>query len=287
MPKAWTDVYGEFMNKKLIYESFSDVADYIYLEHEVTDKTWISRAHYHNSIEFSVCLGGTHRICVNGNMYTIERGDILFINSYGVHYFDIREGTETVAILIGENYLDDLRRASGAEEINFPILMQDKQRNARAIEFLLQWSKDKPNCSILQHQGYSNLFLGELYKEYGWVKPMQGKASHVVIDAMQYIQKNLKNEITVEAMARRVGYSKNHFAKLFHETVGQTFRDYVNMQRAEMAKDMIENDASRTIVDISFACGFESMATFYRAYEKRFGESPRQVAGGGGTSFTH
>ena len=125
------------------------------------------------------------------------------------------------------------------------------------------------------------MFLGELYKEYGLVKPIQGKASHVVIDAMQYIQKNLKNEITVEAMAHRVGYSKNHFAKLFHETVGQTFRDYVNMQRAEMAKDMIENDASRTIVDISFACGFESMATFYRAYEKRFGEAPRQDTGGG------
>ena len=62
--------------------------------------------------------------------------------------------------------------------------------------------------------------------------------------------------------------------------MGQTFRDYVNMQRAEMAKDMIENDASRTIVDISFACGFESMATFYRAYEKRFGEAPRQDTGG-------
>ena len=267
------------MAKKLIYESFSDMSDYIYLEHEVADRTWISRAHYHNSIEFSICLGGTHRICMNSNWYAIQKGEILFIPNYGVHYFDIREGTETIAILIGENYLDTLKNMLRLNKICFPVLMQEKDKNRRAIEFLLQWSNDKPNCNKIQHQGFSNLFLGELYKEYGLVKEVQSKPNNAVIDAMQYIQQNLEHEITVEAVAGRTGYSKNHFAKLFHETVGQTFRDYVNSQRVEMVREMLENDPQKTIVDIAFASGFDSMATFYRAYEKRFGKPPRQNAG--------
>ena len=84
-------VGGGLLSKEAIYESFSDVPDFIYLEHEYIDKTWISRAHYHNSIEFSACISGTHRVCINGTMYTIEAGEIACINSFDVHYFDMQQ----------------------------------------------------------------------------------------------------------------------------------------------------------------------------------------------------
>lgn len=116
------------MSKEAIYESVSDVPDYIYLEHEYIDKTWISRAHYHNSIEFSVCVAGTHRVYINGTMYAIESGEIACINSFDVHYFDIRKGTEVLPVLIGKQYLKDLQRVSGKEDISFPVLMQDKTK---------------------------------------------------------------------------------------------------------------------------------------------------------------
>lgn len=270
------------MSKEAIYESCSDVPDYIYLEHEYIDKTWISRAHYHNSIEFSACLSGTHRVCINGTMYAIEAGEIACINSFDVHYFDIRKGTEVVPILIGKQYLEDLQKVSGKEDISFPAIMQNKTKNARAIEILMQWSEHKADCGKLHHKGYADLFLGELYKQYGLAERKWSEANRAVIDILQYIQHNLGATLTLDDASYRMGYSKNHFAKLFRDAVGQTFREYVSTQRVERAKDLIERDTSRTIVDIAFTCGFDSMATFYRAYMKRYGELPRK---GGGVTF--
>lgn len=274
--------------KSISYEAFSDVSDYIYLEHEIIDKTWVSRAHYHNSIEFSVCVFGTHRICVNGVMHEIGAGDIFCVNSLEVHYFDIREGNEIIAVLIDDKYLEDLKNVSGQVEITFPMLMQDKEKNKKAIEYLLDWSKNKSSCRKLQHQGYADLFLGELYDKYGLVKKIQSKTNSVMVDILQYIHQNIKKEITLESIANMAGYSKNHFAKLFHEMVGQNFKDYLNMRRAEISKELIEN-TEKTIVNIAFEVGFDSVATFYRAYEKRYGEAPRKrekqqksALGGGG-----
>lgn len=267
------------LSKEAIYESFSDVPDYIYLEHEYIDKAWISRAHYHNSIEFSICVAGTHRVYINGTMYAIEAGEIACINSFDVHYFDIRKGTEILPVLIGKQYLKDLQRVSGKEDISFPVLMQDKTKNAKVIEILLQWSNQKADCSKLQHQGHADLFLGELYKQYGLAERKWSDANRAVIDILQYIRHNLGATLTLDDAAYRIGYSKNHFAKLFRDAVGQPFREYVSTQRVERARELIEQDASRTIVDIAFTCGFDSMATFYRAYMKRYGELPRKGGG--------
>lgn len=266
------------MKKEIIYESFSDVPDYLYYEHEVADKNWISRAHYHKSIEFSVCLKGTHRICVNGTMYAINESDICCINRSDIHYFDIRKETETIAILLDELYLNDLKRISGleGENIYFPALMQDKEKNAKAIEYLLQWEQCRQSCGELQNHGYADLFLGELYQKYGLTERIGSKANREMRDAIQYIQDNLNKDISLETTAHKIGYSKNHFAKLFHNMVGQTFRDYINTQRVEYVKRIIENEPQRTIMDIVFSCGFDSMATFYRAYLKRFGKPPRE-----------
>ena len=134
----------------------------------------------------------------------------------------------------------------------------------------------------MQHQGHADLFLGELYKQYGLAERKWSDANRAVIDILQYIRHNLGATLTLDDAAYRIGYSKNHFAKLFRDAVGQPFREYVSTQRVERAKELIEQDASRTIVDIAFTCGFDSMATFYRAYMKRYGELPRK---GGGVSF--
>ena len=126
-----------------------------------------------------------------------------------------------------------------------------KTKNAKVIEILLQWSNQKADCSKLQHQGYADLFLGELYKQYGLAERKWSDANRAVVDILQYIRHNLGATLTLDDAAYRIGYSKNHFAKLFRDAVGQPFREYVSTQRVERAKELIEQDTSRTIVDIA------------------------------------
>jgi AraC-like DNA-binding protein len=57
---------------------------------------------------------------------------------------------------------------------------------------------------------------------------------------------------------------------------GMNFNDFVNSFRIEAVKKMFDNDfhQKQTILSIAFDCGFNSKATFNRAFKKQLGVSP-------------
>ncbi|THG29934.1 helix-turn-helix transcriptional regulator [Naasia lichenicola] len=57
---------------------------------------------------------------------------------------------------------------------------------------------------------------------------------------------------------------------------GETFGGWLTSARLELAHDRLRSPewAGRSVAQISTACGFTDVSTFYRAYRRRFGASP-------------
>ncbi len=93
-------------------------------------------------------------------------------------------------------------------------------------------------------------------------------------EAIAYLRENVRSEVTREDIAAELGLHPDHLGKMFKRYTGRTINDYLNGLRAREAARMIA-ETDMGITHIAYAIGFESLATFYRVFQKEIGEQPK------------
>jgi AraC-like DNA-binding protein len=94
--------------------------------------------------------------------------------------------------------------------------------------------------------------------------------------ARRYIDQHLAEPgLTPAGTAAALGISVRHLHSLLEPT-GTSFAQYVTQRRLLQCRDTLTSPigTSRSVADIAFGWGFNSLATFYRAFEREFGLSP-------------
>lgn len=90
-----------------------------------------------------------------------------------------------------------------------------------------------------------------------------------------WVEDNIEETPTLDAMARYVGYSSYYCSAKFHEVVGMSFKEYVQHRKLALAvSDLLNTD--RRILDIAVKYGFSSNEAFTRAFSKIYGSSPNE-----------
>lgn len=96
-----------------------------------------------------------------------------------------------------------------------------------------------------------------------------------MIQAVEFIEDNLKADVRVADIADAVSYSLYHFCRMFNSVVHHTPYDYLMRRRlSESARDLVETD--RKIIEIAFEYRFNSPETYSRAFKRMFGVQPYQ-----------
>lgn len=96
-----------------------------------------------------------------------------------------------------------------------------------------------------------------------------------VIQAIEFTETHLKEDIGVGDMAASVSYSLYHFCRIFNQATHLTPYEYLIRRRlAEAARELIENQ--KKVIDISYEYGFSSPETFARAFKRVHGSQPTE-----------
>ena len=90
-----------------------------------------------------------------------------------------------------------------------------------------------------------------------------------------WIAEHPEGDCTVEALARRSGMSARNFARVFRREVGVTPAVYVEAQRVEAARRLLEGSV-RSVTEVAEACGFGRVETMHRAFRRALGVAPGQ-----------
>jgi len=91
---------------------------------------------------------------------------------------------------------------------------------------------------------------------------------------IQYIDANIKDEITITDIADMAGYSANHIYKLFKTYSPYPIMEYIRRKKLYFAAN--ELYTGRKLYDIALDYGFETPAGFYKAFKNIFGCSPSE-----------
>lgn len=100
-------------------------------------------------------------------------------------------------------------------------------------------------------------------------------ASSIILKIQNYINENLTNTLTLEAIAEEFHFSPYWLSRLYHRDAGETVMGYVRKQRLRQAVyDLLNADCS--ITEIAMKYGYDSPDAFTRVFRGHYGMSPKE-----------
>ena len=94
-------------------------------------------------------------------------------------------------------------------------------------------------------------------------------------DLQAWIAEHLGDDLSVPALARRARMSPRNFARAFRREIGATPAAYVEAQRVEGARRLLET-ADLSVAEVAAASGFGRVETMHRAFRRGVRVSPGQ-----------
>lgn len=98
--------------------------------------------------------------------------------------------------------------------------------------------------------------------------------SDAISQCIDFIEENIKSDLTPEVIASSSGYSVFHFLRVFNINKGMTLMEYVKKRRLSLAA--IDLFKGERIIDIALDYGFKTHNGFSKAFKKEFGFSPKK-----------
>lgn len=91
--------------------------------------------------------------------------------------------------------------------------------------------------------------------------------------AIEFINKNLSRNITLEEVANHVYLSHYYFSRLFKKELGISFVSFLNKQRIEQAKILLAQ-TNLSIQKVAYRVGYTQPSYFCKLFKKETGQTP-------------
>lgn len=158
--------------------------------------------------------------------------------------------------------------------ITTPIKAEGRIRED--LEIIEQLSSNRSYQSLkLRNHYFNDLIITLLTKFDKNVQPTTLPIHTAIDNAIEYIENNLKQKITVSSVANAIGVSVSSLESKFVSITGKSVYDYVIGARLRLSLQLLSTTAL-TITAISEKCGYDNVFYFCNAFKKMIGCTPTQ-----------
>ncbi len=251
------------------------------------------KSHTHSFDEIAIVLSGTSIHEVGKEEYPLMRGDVFVIRGDQVHGYKNLSKFHVLNILYKREFFEDVKKEL-VDIANFNTLFVYEPcfRKHNKFKAKLHLNPHQLN-NIIQ---YADLMKKELEKElpgykknvdylfklivvnlcryYSDVKTLQSKSLIKIGRAIDFMEKNFAEEITLQKLAEKAGMSKPNFLRAFKRITNCTPVDYLIRLRIERAAKIMEENSSTRIIDVAVGTGFWNSSYFSRKFKNIMGITP-------------
>ncbi|MGX7195922.1 AraC family transcriptional regulator [Enterococcus olivae] len=260
----------------------------------LNDGMAITYPHWHKEIELIYANRGRVNIGIGETVVTLEEGEIIFFASGEPHYFLASPDNERYVYQFDLKLFDETILRKGQESLL--SLFEQGERHSRywpeafrqtIIELLVElYHLESETTAGKNYLVLSNLYrlIGELYRTLPR-KEEQKKITPTAIhrketlmrlnEIFEYIENQYQESITVEEVAKHVGFSPYYFTRFFKKNTGQTFIQFLTEYRVNQAKFILANE-KLPMAEVAEDAGFSSVKTFHHVFKEAVGQSPLQ-----------
>ena len=97
-----------------------------------------------------------------------------------------------------------------------------------------------------------------------------------VCKVILYIEQNYNDNLTLEELSKIASFSKYHFHRIFKSIVNENLSDYIRRVRLQSAT--LKFKTNQKITEIALSSGYETNASFSKAFKKHFGITPKEFS---------
>ncbi len=88
-----------------------------------------------------------------------------------------------------------------------------------------------------------------------------------------FIERNLDEHLTLKELAEVACFSEFHFHRIFTAFTGESLHSHIRRLKLERAANSLYNPGNE-ITDLAFQAGYQTPASFTKAFKKEFGKTP-------------
>ena len=242
--------------------------------------------HYHEFCKLLLLVSGRGGYVVDGQRYLLQPGDVILIGSRSAHRPELEEDSdyERIIIYISPEFL----QRSSTEECDLAELfcgrrghilrLKETMRKkvfAQAAALEKELSGNEYGREILSNGALLRLLveIGRAQRQADALNPSPVTPNDSrVVEWMQYLDRHLSEDLSMDQLADQFFISKFHMMRLFRAETGFTIHTYLLQRRLLAARQLIEKGMLAT--EACYRCGFRSYSSFTRAYNKHFGTTP-------------
>ena len=248
--------------------------------------------HWHEQMEIIYVKKGAGTVTAGRHIWPVNAGAIVPILPGELHSIERQsdQRMEYENIIFSLSLLESVDKTDWCSLHVVEPLKQDRLFFPRPIvpgtDFYQEVSAaldDADKACAARENGYSLLvrsclfrFLHALYiHQTAAYQEQPSPHEDVIKKVIVYVREHYAEALSVSDAAALTGYSNAHFMRIFRETSGQTFVEYLNGYRLSRASYLLR-ESPDPVTKVAQECGFDNFSYFSRIFSKRYGVSPRR-----------
>ena len=230
----------------------------------------ICAPHFHAGIELVYMLKGKLDATINGQNMVLEENQLLVVNCYTVHRF-FSTDSETITSVIPLVAVPSMQKLLTTNRFRHNIVTDDSEHNLASLMRLLA---AHPGNEFMQ-KGICYTILGYLI-DLITIEPLaSSEQADLICKILNYLNDNFTQQITVDQLSAKFGYSRSRFSHMFKSTIGYSLPQYLNILRCRsIAESLVSTDTP--VVELAINAGFNNTHSFYSAFKSCYNMTPRE-----------
>ena len=217
-------------------------------------------SHLHDSFEWIYVYRGELRVTVDGKSFPVHSGESILVFPNQIH--------SCVTVLDSETYLCIFQNSLVGEFAGIA-----KNTAAENPVFPLPDTTLIDRLQTTDHARYrlkSHLYelIDRFDRTSGGYRARSGKPTEHVGQILTYIASHCAEAITMQDVAKKIGYDHHYLSWLLQKNLHTTFRTLLNEYRISHAQALLLSDRERSIATIAAECGYDSLCSFNRNFKQ-------------------
>lgn len=247
-------------------------------------------SHTHNYYEFYFFLEGNVSMNIEGTLHTLKSGDVIVIPPTVSHYAVLHNSDvpyRRFVFWLSKDYCNELLQISP----DYVYLMQHTRVTKHYVFHydVIAFNTLQSKVFRLIEELHSNRFGRDakitlcandliLHLNRSVYEMEHPKSQHEEQNLYQnlllFIEDHLDEDLTLDYLAEHFFVSKYHIAHVFKENMGLSVHQFITKKRLSFCRAAIL--AQGNISDVYLMYGFKDYSSFFRAFKKEFGMSPKE-----------
>ncbi len=247
------------------YNRFGEEGNYVVKEYDDFHYPFL---HFHRNYEFIYLFSGKINASIDGAEYVLQSGEFLLVFPNQIHSFTSLEKARARVCIFSPKLVNEFYQAND----NLLPKKTITKLSSSVENFLLENLTKSATRYAVKACLYA--VCAEISKNTTFIEQKTPKNFLLAHQLITYISQNYKSTLSLQQIAKDLGYSYPYLSNYLNK-YNLRFSDLLHQYRLDYAKHLLKT-TDLSITDVAFTCGYNSIRTFNRNFQRRFHTTPQK-----------